>query len=179
MIWFWIAGQLRGGVIHSQQGHSPVLTVAASGSIWRMLSGSIPVWLLKRIFYDSLLKPDVSRMDFTIVILNEYVSSYSDIAWVCWKDHNRQQMKSQGDHWSMATLKGNDVWDCLAVNNIDPCRVVQWKPADESLHRVSLPSRSCTWLNANTILYAVTFVILCRIDGRTTIDWIAGLFLAL
>ena len=48
-------------------------------------------------------------------------------------------MASQGDHWSQTTLKGKDIWDCLESNNIDPLHPqMQWKPAAEQTHRVSL-----------------------------------------
>ena len=80
-------------------------------------------------------------MDFTVVILDECVSSYPDIDWIDWKDHLSGQMTSQGDNWSMTTLTGSSIWDCLDVNNIDRLHVVQWKPAGDTMHRVSLPDR--------------------------------------
>lgn len=78
-------------------------------------------------------------MNFTIVILNEHIPFYSQLKWADWKDDNRKLMASQGDQWSQTTLKGKDIWDCLESNNIDPLHLVQWKPAAEKLHRVSLP----------------------------------------
>ena len=81
-------------------------------------------------------------MDFTVVILNEYTSAYPDHDWAEWKDRNRQQMKSQGDHWSKTTLSGHDIWDCLDRNKIDHLHLVQWKPAEDTLYRVSLTKKS-------------------------------------
>ena len=78
-------------------------------------------------------------MNFTIVILDEYVTAYPQVEWSDWKDENRKQMISQGDHWSKGTLAGDDIWDCLKRNKINPDHVVQWKPESEKLHRVSLP----------------------------------------
>jgi len=78
-------------------------------------------------------------LDFTVVILNEHTSAYPTIKWTDWKDDNRKRMISQGDHWSQATLTGTDIWNCLEINNIDPVHLVQWKPASDRLHRVSLP----------------------------------------
>ena len=78
-------------------------------------------------------------MEFTIVILDEHIPSYSQLIWTDWKDDNRKQMISQGDNWSKTTLTGNDIWACLESNQIDPLHLVQWKPASEKLHRVSLP----------------------------------------
>ena len=78
-------------------------------------------------------------MEFTIVILDEHILSYSQLKWTDWKDDNRKQMISQGDNWSKTTLIGNDIWACLESNQIDPLHLVQWKPASEKLHRVSLP----------------------------------------
>ena len=89
----------------------------------------------------STLRP--SRiMDFTIVILDEYVSCYPDIDWIDWKDHLSGQMASQGDNWSMTTLSGSDVWECLDGNKIERLHVVQWKPAEDTMYRVSFPDRS-------------------------------------
>ncbi|QNI92041.1 hypothetical protein SynBOUM118_01682 [Synechococcus sp. BOUM118] len=48
-------------------------------------------------------------------------------------------MKSEGDHWSMATLSGADIWDCLDSNKIDRLHLVQWKRSCDDLHSVSLP----------------------------------------
>jgi len=62
--------------------------------------------------------------------------------WTEWKDHVRKQMISQGDHWSMTTLPGNDIWDCLDRHNIDRLHVVQWKPEEDTMYRVSMPSRA-------------------------------------
>ena len=81
-------------------------------------------------------------MKFTVVILNEHLASYPQIPWTEWKDHVRKQMISQGDHWSMTTLPGNDIWDCLDRHNIDRLHVVQWKPSEDTMYRVSMPSRS-------------------------------------
>ena len=78
-------------------------------------------------------------MNFTIVILDEHVSAYPKMEWADWKDENRKQMISQGDHWSKTTLAGADIWDCLETNQIDPQHVVQWKPESDKLHQVSLP----------------------------------------
>ena len=78
-------------------------------------------------------------MNFTIVILDEHVTAYPQLEWSDWKDENRKQMISQGDHWSKSTVAGNDIWDCLKRNKIDPNHVVQWKPESEQLHKVSLP----------------------------------------
>jgi hypothetical protein len=50
-------------------------------------------------------------------------------------------MKSEGDRWSMAALSGSDIWDCLDRNKIDPLHLVQWKPADDVIYRVSLPAQ--------------------------------------
>ena len=80
-------------------------------------------------------------VEFTVVILSEQVGSYPKINWTEWKDRNRKQMKSQGDMWSMATLSGTTIWDCLENNNIDRLHLVQWKPADDTMYQVSLPSR--------------------------------------
>lgn len=81
-------------------------------------------------------------MEFTVVILDEYVSFYPKINWIDWKDHLSGQMASQGDHWSMATLTGSSIWDCLDSNKIDRLHLVQWKPSDDTMYRVSLPDRS-------------------------------------
>ena len=78
-------------------------------------------------------------MEFTVVILNEYVSIYQGIDWTDWKDLNRKKMKSEGDNWSKTTLSGNNIWDCLDSNKIDRRHLVQWKPVEDALHQVSLP----------------------------------------
>jgi hypothetical protein len=80
-------------------------------------------------------------MNFTVVILSEYVSTYQGIEWTDWKDRNRKQMKSEGDNWSQSTLGGKDIWDCLDTNKIDRRHLVQWKPIGDALHRVSLPDK--------------------------------------
>ncbi|WP_413744204.1 hypothetical protein [Synechococcus sp. MIT S9451] len=80
-------------------------------------------------------------MDFTLVILNQYVSAYPQMEWTEWKDSNRKKMKSQGDNWSKTTLPGDDIWDCLNSYKIDSRHLVQWKPAADTLYRVSLPSQ--------------------------------------
>ena len=80
-------------------------------------------------------------MEFTVEILSEQVSSYPQIIWTEWKDRNRKQMKSQGDLWSMATLSGATIWDCLESNQINRLHLVQWKPAEDSMYQVSLPRR--------------------------------------
>ena len=80
-------------------------------------------------------------VEFTVVILSEQVGSYPNINWTEWKDRNRKQMKSQGDVWSMATLSGATIWDCLDNNKIDRLHLVQWKPADDTMYQVSLPRR--------------------------------------
>ena len=84
---------------------------------------------------------DSGSVEFTVVILSEQVGYYPKINWTEWKDRNRKQMKSQGDMWSMATLSGATIWDCLENNNIDRLHLVQWKPADDTIYQVSLPSR--------------------------------------
>lgn len=81
-------------------------------------------------------------MKFTVVILNEHLASYPQMPWTEWKDHVRKQMISQGDQWSMTTLPGNDIWDCLDRHNIDRLHVVQWKPEEDTMYRVSMPSRA-------------------------------------
>ena len=81
-------------------------------------------------------------MEFTIVILNEHLPSYPSIHWSEWKDANRKKMKSQGDHWSKATLSGKNIWDCLDNNQINRLHLVQWKPEQDSLYKVSLPDRT-------------------------------------
>ena len=48
-------------------------------------------------------------------------------------------MISQGDHWSMTTLSGENIWDCLDSNNIDRMHVVQWKPEEDAIYKVSMP----------------------------------------
>lgn len=80
-------------------------------------------------------------MEFTVVILSEQVGSYPNINWTDWKDQNRKQMKSQGDVWSMATLSGATIWDCLDNNKIDRLHLVQWKPVEDTMYQVSLPRR--------------------------------------
>ena len=80
-------------------------------------------------------------MEFTVVILSEQVGSYPAIRWTEWKDRNRKQMKSQGDVWSMTTLSGATIWDCLDNNQIDRLHLVQWKPAEDTIYQVSLPRR--------------------------------------
>jgi hypothetical protein len=80
-------------------------------------------------------------MDFSVVILSEYVSNYQRIDWTDWKDSNRKQMKSEGDNWSQSTLSGRDIWDCLDTNMIDRRHLVQWKPIGDALHGVSLPDQ--------------------------------------
>ena len=44
-------------------------------------------------------------MNFTIVVLNEHITFYSQFEWTV-KDDNRKLMASQGDHWSQTMLKG-------------------------------------------------------------------------
>ena len=77
-------------------------------------------------------------MNFTVVILSEYISMYQGIDWNDWKDRNRKQIKGEGDNWSQSTLSGKDIWDCLDTNKIDRRHLVQWKPIDDVLCRVSL-----------------------------------------
>ena len=83
----------------------------------------------------------ILTMDFNVVILSEYVSTYQGIEWSDWKDRNRKQMKSEGDNWSQSTLGGKDIRDCLDTNKIDRRHLVQWKPIGDELHRVSLPDQ--------------------------------------
>ena len=83
----------------------------------------------------------LDSVEFTVVILSDQVGSYPTINWTEWKDRNRKQMKSQGDVWSMATLSGATIWDCLDNNKIDRLHLVQWKPADDTMYQVSLPRR--------------------------------------
>ena len=78
-------------------------------------------------------------MDYTVVILSKFVSCYPLLNWTDWKDANRKRMRSEGDHWSQATLTGADIIDCLQSNKIDCNHLVQWKEAEESLYKVSLP----------------------------------------
>ena len=78
-------------------------------------------------------------MEFDIVILDEFQTSYPNVEWVNWKNYVREQMISQGDHWSMATLTGTDIWDCLDNHKINPVHLVQWKPVEDTLYQVSLP----------------------------------------
>ena len=80
-------------------------------------------------------------VEFTVVILSEQVGSYPKINWTEWKDQNRKQMKSQGDVWSMATLSGATIWDCLDNNKIDRLHLVQWKPVDDTMYQERLPRR--------------------------------------
>jgi len=80
-------------------------------------------------------------VNFTVVILNDHISTYSSIQWSDWKDENRKQMKSQGDHWAKATLQGTSIWNCLENNNIDRRHVVQWKPEEDAIYQVSFPMR--------------------------------------
>ena len=77
--------------------------------------------------------------EFDIVILNEFTDHYPSITWENWKDYVREQMISQGDHWSKAKLSGTDIWDCLDQNQINPLHLVQWKTIQETLYKVSLP----------------------------------------
>lgn len=95
----------------------------------------------ERADYDDGLLLWSQSMDFTVVILNKHVSAYAGITWSEWKDSNRKQMRSEGDHWSKATLEGNDIWDCLDKNKINRLHLVQWKPEAETLYKVSLPDR--------------------------------------
>ena len=80
-------------------------------------------------------------VEFTLLSLSEQVGSYPKINWTEGKDRNRKQMKSQGDVWSMATLSGATIWDCLDNNKIDRLHLVQWKPAEDTMYQVSLPRR--------------------------------------
>ena len=80
-------------------------------------------------------------MEFSVVILNQFVETYPTIEWIDWKDDNSKQMKSEGDHWAKATLSGTDIWNCLDTHQIDPNHLVQWRPLNDTLHKVSLPSR--------------------------------------
>ena len=80
-------------------------------------------------------------MEFSIVILSEYINNYPKITWTDWKDENRKKMKSEGDHWSMATLSGADIWDCLDSNKIDRLHLVQWKRSWDDLHSFSPPDQ--------------------------------------
>ena len=80
-------------------------------------------------------------VEFTVVILSEQVGSYPKINWTEWKDRNRKQMKSKGDEWSMSTLSGDTIWECLDNNKIERLHLVQWKPADDTMYQVSLPRR--------------------------------------
>ena len=83
----------------------------------------------------------ILAMQFSIVILNEYTSSYPQFQWVDWKDINRKQMKSEGDNWSMTTLSGDSILECLKNNNIDQHHLVQWKSIKDTIYRVSLPKK--------------------------------------
>ena len=82
-------------------------------------------------------------LDFTVVILNEHVASYPHMHWREWKDHVRNQMISQGDHWSMTTLSGENIWDCLDSNHVDRLHGVQWNPTEDAIYKVSLPIKDC------------------------------------
>ena len=88
-----------------------------------------------------MARNSLESLDFTVVILNDCVSAYPQLEWIEWKDQVRKQMISQGDHWSMTTLSGQDIWDCLEGNNIDRAHVVQWKPVEDTMYRVSMPIR--------------------------------------
>ena len=88
-----------------------------------------------------MARNSLESLDFTVVILNDCVSAYPQLEWIEWKDQVRKQMISQGDHWSMATLSGQDIWDCLERNNIDRAHVVHWKPIEDTMYRVSMPIR--------------------------------------
>ena len=88
-----------------------------------------------------MARNSLESLDFTVVILNDCVSAYPQLEWIEWKDQVRKQMISQGDHWSMTTLTGQDIWDCLERNNIDRAHVVQWKPVEDTMYRVSMPIR--------------------------------------
>ena len=88
-----------------------------------------------------MTRNSLESLDFTVVILNDCVSAYPQLEWIEWKDQVRKQMISQGDHWSMTTLSGQDIWDCLERNNIDRAHVVQWKPVEDTMYRVSMPIR--------------------------------------
>lgn len=88
-------------------------------------------------------------MEFSVVILSQYVSKYKNIDWSDWKDSNRKKMKSEGDNWSKAVLSGEDIWDCLDRNKIDRLHLVQWKLVDDSLHRVSLPDHPHSMTKTN------------------------------
>ena len=88
-----------------------------------------------------MARNSLQSLDFTVVILNDCVSAYPQLEWIEWKDQVRKQMISQGDHWSMTTLSGQDIWECLERNNIDRAHVVQWKPVEDTMYRVSMPIR--------------------------------------
>ena len=88
-----------------------------------------------------MARNSLQSLDFTVVILNDCVSAYPQLEWIEWKDQVRKQMISQGDHWSMTTLSGQDIWDCLERNNIDRAHVVQWKHVEDTMYRVSMPIR--------------------------------------
>ena len=88
-----------------------------------------------------MARNSLESLDFTVVILNDCVSAYPQLEWIEWKDQVRKQMISQGDYWSMTTLSGQDIWDCLERNNIDRAHVVQWKPVEDTMYRVSMPIR--------------------------------------
>jgi len=78
-------------------------------------------------------------MDYTVVILSEFVSCYPEQNWSDWKDTNRKRMRSEGDRWSQTILAGEDINDCLQSNKIDSNHLVQWKEAEDTLYKVSLP----------------------------------------
>ena len=88
--------------------------------------------------YDPSQSKSCLHVNFTVVILNDHISTYTNIQWSDWKDKNRKQMKSQGDHWSKATLQGTSIWHCLENNKIDRRHVVQWKPEQDAIYQVSL-----------------------------------------
>ena len=81
-------------------------------------------------------------MEFSIVILKTFVGDYPSIEWTDWKDDNSKQMKSEGDNWAKAILSGADIWTCLNTHQIDPNHLVQWRPVNDTLHKVSLPSKT-------------------------------------
>ena len=78
-------------------------------------------------------------MEFHIVVLSDCIGSYESIDWTDWKDHLSDKMLSQGDHWSMTTLSGTDIWNCLEHYSINSHHLVAWKPVADTLYQVSLP----------------------------------------
>ena len=76
-------------------------------------------------------------VEFSIVILNRFVASIQTSPGQTGK--MERKMKSEGDNWSAATLRGTDIWDCLDSNKIDRLHLVQWKRSGDDLHCVSLP----------------------------------------